>query len=133
MNNLAELLESKGDYDGAEPLYCRAIEGICKISRKMGSAHPQLKTMVKNYVSCLEMMGHSAEDIQGALEKLGRRFGIDLADAGWQTEPSPKLRAVIEEIKRDPSKVLDIGEKLLREDPTLLNELSEWFKSQQQE
>lgn len=47
VNNLAVLLSSKGDYKGAEPLFRRALEGICKVSRNMGGAHPHLKLFVE--------------------------------------------------------------------------------------
>jgi len=43
------------------------------------------------------------------------------------------LRAVIEQLMRDPSKFQDIAEKLQREDPALLMELVELIQSQQQE
>lgn len=62
LNSLAMLLYKKGDYEGAESLFRRALEGICNVSRKMGSAHPHLKIFVNNYAVCLQDMGMN--DIQ---------------------------------------------------------------------
>jgi tetratricopeptide (TPR) repeat protein len=132
VNNLAMLLKSKGDYEGAEPLYRRALEGMCKVSCNMGSPHPHLTSAVDNYTVCLRKMGRSAEDIQGDLETLGRRFGFNLTGAGGQTEPSPKLLALMEQLMRDPLKFQDIAAKLQHEDPALFMELLEWIHNQQQ-
>jgi len=132
VNGLASLLSSKGDYEGAETLYRRALEGICKLSFKMGGAHPHLTNAVDNYTFCLRKMGKSASDIQGYLEKLGRRFGVNLAGVGDQKEPSSNLHVVIEQLMHDSSKIQDIAAKLQREDPALFIELLEWIQSQKQ-
>ena len=60
-------------------------------------------------------------------------FGISFGGAGGPVGggPSPKLRAVIEELMRDPLKTPEIAAKLKREDPQLLIELTEWIKSRQ--
>jgi hypothetical protein len=45
LNNLAALLQAKGDYTGAEPLYRRALA----IDEKaLGPDHPTTKTIQKN-------------------------------------------------------------------------------------
>jgi|GEM_PF-4395869 len=59
---------------------------------------------------------------------MGRRFELDLS--GQDSEPSPKLRAVIEQLMRDPSKANEILEKLRAEDPALLAELIPWIERQ---
>jgi len=78
VNNLAGLLESKGDYAGAQPLYERALEGLLSISRKMGSAHPNLQACIGNYARCLEKMGRSQESIQQSQQSLLGRYGMSL-------------------------------------------------------
>ena len=79
-------------------------------------------------------MGRSAEDIQSNLAKLGKKFGVDLGGSGGHTgaQPSPKLRAVIEQLMRDPSNAQEIFGKLQREDPALFKELMQWIQNQQQ-
>ncbi len=54
VNNLGYLLDSKGDFDGAEPLYRRALEGL---EKRLGSAHPTTKTVRGNLLSLLEAQG----------------------------------------------------------------------------
>ncbi len=56
VNNLAALLDSKGDFDGAEPLYRRALEGLEKL---LGSAHPTTKTVRGNLLRLLEELGRA--------------------------------------------------------------------------
>ena len=51
MNNLASLLQDKGDYAGAEPLYRRALEAG---ERTLGKEHPNTLTSVNNLASLLE-------------------------------------------------------------------------------
>jgi len=133
LNNLAQLLQDTNRLDEAEPLMRRVVEILLQFTHETGHDHPHLQGGVNNYVALLQAMGRSVEDIQTALEKLGRRFGVDLAGAGMQTEPSPKLRAVIEQLMRDPSKFQDIAAKLQREDPALFMELLELIQNQQQE
>ena len=43
---------------------------------------------------------------------------------------SPKLRAVIEQLLRDPSKTAETAIRLQREDPALFAEVSQWLKQQ---
>jgi len=134
VNNLAGLLSRTGDYAGAEPLYRRALEGLLKISAAMQRAHPNLQACIGNYAECLKQMGRSPGEIRGALEVLMRPFGMSLGGGEPEptgSEPSPKLRAVIERLMRDPSKLPELGEQLQREDPELLLELVQWVQSQQ--
>jgi len=133
LNNLALLLQDTNRLDEAEPLSRRMVEIFLKFTHETGHPHPHLQAAVNNYATLLQAMGRSAEEIQGTLETLGRRFGVDLAGAGRQMEPSPKLRVVIEQLMRDPSKAQKIYEKLQREDPALLKELLEFIQNQQQE
>lgn len=45
-------------------------------------------------------------------------------------DPSPRLRAVIEELLRDPLKGSGIAARLQDEDPELLRELLQWIQGQ---
>ena len=54
VNNLAALLQARGDLDGAEPLLRRALEGLEKL---LGSAHPTTKEVRGNLVRLLEELG----------------------------------------------------------------------------
>jgi len=69
------------------------------------------------------------------LEAMMRPFGMSLGGGGGRepvgAEPSPKLRAAIEQLMRDPSKVQQLAAKLKREDPALFLELVQWSQSQQ--
>ena len=130
LNNLAQLLQATNRLDEAEPLSQRMVEIFLQFTSETGHPHPHLQGGVNNYAALLQATGRSDEKIQAALEKLGWRFGVDLAGAGGQTGQSPKLRAVIEELMRDPSKTREIAEKLQREDPALLMELVEWIEKQ---
>ncbi|TFH39353.1 MAG: tetratricopeptide repeat protein [ANME-2 cluster archaeon] len=65
VNNLAGLLYSKGDYEGAEPLFRRALEAS---ERVLGKDHPDTLTSVNNLAALLDSKG----DYKGA-EPLYRR------------------------------------------------------------
>ena len=52
VNNLAGLLESKGDYGAAEPLYRRAAEAA---KRVLGAKHPHTLTFSENLARLLAM------------------------------------------------------------------------------
>jgi len=131
---LAVSLESKGDHAGAEPLYRRALEGLVKISAAMQRADPNLQAFVDNYARCLEKLGQTPEEVRRALDAMIRPFAISLAGAGAGAPAgmSPRLRAVIVQGMRDPSKVLEIAEQLQREDPELFQELVQWVESPQE-
>jgi len=53
MNNLAELLRAKGDYEAAEPLYRRALDIFTKV---LGEQHPNTITVSGNLEYCREKM-----------------------------------------------------------------------------
>ena len=133
LNNLAHLLHATNRLGEAESLMRRVVEILLNFTRKTGHQHSHLHTVVENYAGLLHAMGRSAEDIQSSLEKLGKKFGVDLGGAGVQTGagPSPKLRAVIEQMMRDPSKAQGIFKKLQSEDPALLAELIQFIQQQQ--
>ena len=134
LNNLAQLLKATNRLGEAEPLMRRVVEILLQFTRETGHPHPHLYPAINNYAGLLQAMGRSAQDIREELEKLGQRFGVDLGGTGGQAnaEPPPKLRAVIEQLIRDPSKAQDIFKKLQREDPALLAELIQWIRDQQQ-
>ena len=131
LNNLSALLLTTNRFAEAERLSRRNVEIFLQFTKDTGHPHPNLQDALNNYTSLLQTIGRSDKDIQGDLEKLSQRFGMNL---GWQTdeEPSPKLRAVIEQLMHDPSKVREIAEKLEYEDPELFMELMQWIQSQQQ-
>jgi tetratricopeptide (TPR) repeat protein len=76
VHNLAAFLYSEGDYPAAEPLYRSAVEGLLKMSRELGRAHPNLLNFVGNYERCLEKLGLKPEEIRGALEAMMHPFGM---------------------------------------------------------
>ena len=134
LNNLAQLLHATNRLAEAEPISRRVLEILLQLTHGTGHPHPHLRAAVDNYAILLQVMGRGTEDIRSDLEKLGQRFGVNLGGAGGETkaEPSPKLRAVMEQLMRDPSKAQEIAAKLQHEDPALLEELIQWIQSQQQ-
>ena len=133
VNNLAGLLESKGDYAGAQPLYERALEGLLKVSAAMGGAHPDLQAFVGNYAGCLKAMGRSAEEVQAILQRMLERYGMSMGDGGSGAssgQPSPQLLQVLQQLMQNPSSVQEIAETLQREDPALFAELMQFLQSQ---
>jgi tetratricopeptide (TPR) repeat protein len=131
LNNLAGLLHRTNRLAEAEPLMRRMVEIILRFTRETGDPHPRLKGAINNYASLLQAMGRDAEEIRETLMKLGRRFAVDLSGmASRFVSQSPKLRAVIDQLMRDPSKTAGIAAKLKREDPKLLMELRHWINSQ---
>ena len=130
LNNLALLLKTTNQLAEAESLSRRSVEIILQFTRKTGHPHPHLQDVINSYAELLQAMGRSNEEIKNAVQTLYQRFGMDRAGAGGQMEPSPKLRAVIEQLMNDPSKFQDITEKLQRESPELFMELMQWIQSQ---
>ena len=57
LNNLAVLLNNKGDYAAAEPLCRRALEGF---ERLLGPEHPETLTFLNNLARLLERKGDYA-------------------------------------------------------------------------
>ncbi|MBW2738967.1 MAG: tetratricopeptide repeat protein [Deltaproteobacteria bacterium] len=131
LNNLAQLLQATNRLDEAEPLSRRMVEIFLQFTHETGHPHPHLQAAINNYATLLQAMERTTEDIRSTLEELYQRFGVDLTGAG-QTgrELSSKLRAVVEEMGRDPSKVQGIAAKLQRDDPKLFMEFLEWIQSQ---
>jgi hypothetical protein len=56
VNNLAALLERKGDYAGAQPLYERALEAGAGV----GPEHPDTLMSVNNLADCCKSKGDYA-------------------------------------------------------------------------
>lgn len=129
-NNLAYFLLNAANHAEAEPLMHRAF---LIFMQSLSIQHPNTQTVLNNYKALLQAMGRGAEDIRSDLEKLGQRFGVDLSGAGGQTgaQPSLKLRAVIEQMMRDPSKAQEVFKKLQGEDPALFEELLQFIQQQQ--
>jgi nephrocystin-3 len=122
LNNLAVLLQATNRLAEAEPLLRRTIEIFLHFTRTTGHPHPNLIAALNHYGSLLQAMGKPEIAIRATLADLARRYGIDLGGGG-ENDPSPKLRAVLEEIMRDQSKLQQIGARLLHEDPGLFQEL----------
>ena len=120
-DNLGYLLNAKDDYAGAEPLFRRALEGLLKISATIGRPHPNLQGCIGHYTACLERQGRSGEEIRQTLESLIHPFRMSSAGGGAQedAEPPPRLRALIEQVMRDPSRFHEMAEQLQREAPEL--------------
>ena len=76
VNNLAYLLQSKGDYAGAQPLFERALTGLLNSSRAMGCPHPRLRGSLGNYARCLEKTGKTTEEVQTILRRLLDHYGL---------------------------------------------------------
>jgi hypothetical protein len=95
-------------------------------------AHARLQTTVNDYALLLQLMGRSAEDVRDTLRTLAQRYGLDLGGSGGQAseERSQKLKAIVERLRRDPLKGLEIITQLQRDDPALLMELMKWIQSQ---
>jgi len=135
LNNLAQLLQATNRLAEAEPLMKRHLEIFLKFTQATGHLHPHLQAAFNNYAGLLRAMGRSAEEIRKSLTELASRYGVELSKTVGQTgaEPSPKLRAVVEKLARDPSRIKEVAAKLQREDPALLLELIQWIQSQQRE
>ncbi|MBM4164534.1 MAG: tetratricopeptide repeat protein, partial [Lentisphaerae bacterium] len=135
LNNLAQLLKATNRLADAEPLMRRMVEIFLKFTRDSGHPHPHLQPAFGNYASLLQSMGKPEDEIRATLAELAGRHGVDLGGAGGQTGsgPSPKLRAVLEEIMRDQSRFQEIAARLQRDDPALFQELVAFIQSQQQE
>ena len=69
-NNLASLLEGKGDYAGAKQLYERACAGFLRISRATGQPHPRLQATIANYHGCLSKMEDYQQGVMSSLQRL---------------------------------------------------------------
>ena len=75
VNNLAALLQNRGDYDNAEPLYRRALEAR---ERTLGKEHPDTLSSVNNLAALLRGRGDydNAEPLyRRALEARERTLG----------------------------------------------------------
>jgi len=133
LNNLALLLQDTNRHQEAEPLFRRAVEILLEFTRTTGHPHPNLQAAVENYASLLQALGHSPDEMRRNVIELGRRYGVNLSDAiaHVASAPPPKLRAVIEEMMRNQSKIPEIIARLEQEDPALLLELIKWIKSRQ--
>ena len=111
----------------------RHLEIFLNFTRATGHRHPHLDAAIGNYVSLLEAMGKSREEIGRTLADLGEHYGVDLTgpDGEVENQLSAKLHAVLEEIMRDQSKFQEIAARLQAEDPELFMELVQFIQSQQ--
>ena len=87
LNNLADLLSSKGDYDGAEPLF---REAIAIFKNVLGNDHPLVATGFNNLAGLLSSKGDydGAEKlVQEALlideNALGHEHPDTITDRAW--------------------------------------------------
>jgi hypothetical protein len=68
LNNLAQLLQATNRLSEAEPLMRRAFEIFLS---SLGAHHPNTVKVRDNYISLLESIGCSAEEIKSRWEALG--------------------------------------------------------------
>ena len=117
----------------AEPLMRRHLEIFLRFTQATGHPHPHLRAAMGNYAGLLQAAGRSEAEIRKTLEDLVAPFGLSLGGPGKSESPapSPKLRAVIEELMRDPAKGSEVAARLQREEPALLQELMDWLQRQQ--
>ena len=85
VGNLASLLEAKGDYSAAEPLYRRDLEAS---ERTLGREHPGTLNAVSNLAGLLRAKGEL-----GQAEVLGRRAVEAMARTLGATHPTTKTAA----------------------------------------
>lgn len=133
LNNLALLLKATNRLAEAEPLMRRTIEILLKSTHATSHPHPHLETAFDNYASLLRAMGKPEDETRSTLADLAGRYGMALGRASGQTRgvPFPKLRAVLDEIMFDPSKLQENVARLQRDDPALFLELLAFIESRQ--
>lgn len=78
-------------------------------------------------------MGVSQDEAVDRVVKLFGDYGVDIGTGGRETPMSPELRALIEQLMQDPSKMQETLEQLQRDDPALFLEFMQWFESQRKE
>ena len=102
LNNLAALLQAKGDYAGAEPLYRRALA----IDEKaLGSDHPGLAIDLNNLALLLQAKGDDA----GAEPLYQRALAIDEKTLGREDPNTQQIRHNLESLS--PRRSLQKSEK----------------------
>ncbi|HEV2841304.1 MAG TPA: toll/interleukin-1 receptor domain-containing protein [Chthoniobacterales bacterium] len=79
LNNLAKLLEATGRFAEAEPLMRRHLVIFLKVTRNSGHLHPHMQAACRNYISLLDEMSFSVEQMQKHLASVG-------SDAGFHEE-----------------------------------------------
>jgi tetratricopeptide (TPR) repeat protein len=79
LNNLARLLQDTNRLGEAEPLMQRHLCIFLLFTRSTGHIHPHLKAAFENYISLLQAMEASHEELGQRLRKLGRDAGFDEA------------------------------------------------------
>jgi hypothetical protein len=70
LNNLALLLQDTNRLPEAEPLMKRALIILLNFTRRTGHVHPHLKAVFGNYITLLEEMGRSEEEIRATLREI---------------------------------------------------------------
>ena len=75
--SLATLLVATNRLDEAEPLMRRAVQTSTKFQRRTGYEHLNLRTGLSDYVSLLQAMGRTEEQIQQQLHKLEESLGSE--------------------------------------------------------
>ena len=132
-NQLALFLLQAALLAEAEPLMCRVVEILLNFTRATGHQHPYLQTTLNNYITLLQTLGQSREQIAETIEALGLQYVVNLGlgDKQAAAETSSRLRKVIKELKQDPSKIKEVAEKLQRENPAPFAELIKLLKNRQ--
>jgi tetratricopeptide (TPR) repeat protein len=84
LNNIASVLESKDDYEGALEKYNEALKIL---ENRLGRAHPNVATVLSNIAGILQVKGDSA----GRWEKLNQALKID-EDYFGRNHPAVAIR-----------------------------------------
>ena len=133
LNNLADLLRATNRLSEAEPLCRRVLDIVLKFTRATGHPHPHLMDAANNYAGLLVAMGVSRDEAVERVRKLFGDYGVDIGTGGEETPPmSPKLRALLEQLTQNPSKMQETVEQLRHDDMALFLEFMQWFESQRQ-
>ncbi len=74
LKNLALLLLDTNRMDEARPLMRRGLSILFQFTRATGHSHPNLQTVIDNYLELLRAMGTSDEDIRAKLKELAPDF-----------------------------------------------------------
>jgi tetratricopeptide (TPR) repeat protein len=77
LNNLASLLQATNRLKDAEPLMQRHLVIFIKFTRTTGYPHPHLKQACVNYITLLQAMDLSGEEVGQRLLRLGVDAGFD--------------------------------------------------------
>jgi tetratricopeptide (TPR) repeat protein len=70
LNNLAQLLRATNKLSKAEVVYRRCLQILIVSMQQQGYQHPNLQTVINNYIILLQVQGFSEEAIQAKIGSL---------------------------------------------------------------